>query len=71
MDIDNYFYIVLVFLFLIISISIILWRIEKNSKKINKNIIEGSINHEKNLETMNKYILEINQAMSRGYVKLG
>ena len=47
MDIDNYFYIVLVFLFLIISISIILWRIEKNSKKINKNIIEGSINHEK------------------------
>ena len=43
MDIDNYFYIALVFLFLIISISIILWRIEKNSKKIDKNIIEGSI----------------------------
>ena len=64
MDIDNYFYIVLVFLFLIISISIILWRIEKNSKKIYKNIIEGSVSHEKNLETMNKYILEINSLLT-------
>ena len=64
MDIDNYFYIVLVFLSLITSISIILWRIEKNSKKIYKNIIEGSMHHEKNLETMNKYILEINELLT-------
>ncbi len=64
MNTDNYIYIILIILLLIILTSIMIWRIEKNSKIIKKNINEESRHNEQNLETMNENISETNKLLT-------
>ncbi len=64
MNTDNYIYLILIILLLIILTSIMIWRIEKNSKIIKKNINEESRYNEQNLETMNENISETNKLLT-------
>ena len=64
MNTDNYIYLILIILLPIILTSIMIWRIEKNSKIIKKNINEESRYNEQNLETMNENISETNKLLT-------
>lgn len=63
MNIENFLGIGLIALLVIVCTGLIAWRIEKNSSIISQELDEESRHNEKNLEIMNKHIIETNELL--------
>jgi len=63
MNIENFLGIGLIALLVIVCAGLIAWRIEKNSSIISQELDEESRHNEKNLEIMNKHIIETNELL--------